>query len=265
VSTAWQRALVTGAAALCLAGCSGESSDPTAVPSATVEPPAPSATPGPSETPISAMARDDPRRLISEEDPGPELAHALTSGIQHVQDLTAEIHGVDAVGPFTTKVAIDYGGDCSFKVEAERMSYEAVIRDGVAVETVVEGPGAAELDGRWVRVPDDNAIAHRCDDGFRTLIDGSPYATGATWLLMSGRRIGMEKVRGLPALHVRQDQPDGRPVDVWVAVVDDHLLPVKIAWGVDGGATAYYSRFNESTIRDMPSDDQILDQQTAPG
>jgi hypothetical protein len=208
------------------------------------------------------MAHDDPRRLIAEEDPGPDLAHALTSGIQHVQDLTAEMHGTDAGVPLTLRIAIDYGGNCSMDIDKDGASYQVVIQDGDAVETIVEGPGAEKLDGRWVRLAEDNVIAHKCDDGLRALVDGSKYATGGTWLLTSGRRIGMEEVRGVPALHVRQEW-EGHPVDVWVAVIERRLLPVKIVHGGDNRSTTYLSRFNESTIRDLPPEDQIVDPATA--
>lgn len=230
-----------------LAGCGGgPAAEPDAALSSSAPPPPP-----PSSTRLP-----EAEALLAEHAPLEDLHWNLVRSLQLLDSLRVVSPNAE-LGPGvngTVTIDMDYTGNCSGSV---------FLPDGTEVRIVKRGDelvvGGGRLGDRWQRLDRSDPLFAFCDAGAAHAVDNRQSDSASTWMLTSGHKLGMGKVEGRDALHIRQQFGESQ-YDIWLAAFEDRLYPVKVVRTLDDRSeTRLFTQINNARIEKLPAPGKIND------
>lgn len=220
--------------------------------------PSTSSTPDASPTPSASDSppSGDDARVLLEQGTVEEIRDRLQLDLPQLESVTAHIVGGDGT---TIDIVIDSGGRCSGTIEGTDTDFTFVQGDGLSFITSDEPLNGIDFNGKWREV-ESSKLDYLCGYPPRFLIDQQKIRNQGTPLLMTGRRLGFERVSGRRTLHLRMTN-FGRDGEIWVAAATSNKVwPVKVSTDSE---TSTFSAFNSSEPDPLPPETDRVAQPAA--
>lgn len=212
----------------------------------------------PTPSPPEVTPTDTAAYLIKHRGPLSLIHAKVESVLSHLQSITVdEVTRVNG-RVFHRHFAVDALGNCSGTETLEGATWRFVIRDGTRLTTTAVGELGQRLRGRWIPGDADSHVAQLCEMGAGAVVDRQEPGQ-RTWLLEEGRVVGVERVGGRRALHVRQPFEAGM-ADIWVgpeefrARYGPELVVLRLDVDAKAGGvfSVRYSRPDRSPVAKLP-------------